>query len=161
MPDDQPRESDLSEDRPPASGEKGKGDPTEPQPSVFSGMASPDLDPSLVLPSGLGFGIQVSPGPSQSDKFLDKMTSTHISKVIEQAGHDSRLDHEHRMWSMWLMAGITLIVMLLVFALCWLFLAYDEPALLEKSIALLVGLVSGGIGGFGAGRLTASRATQE
>ena len=43
-------------------------------------------------------------------------------------------------------------VMILVAGLCWMFLAFHEVNSLQQIVTLLVGLSSGGVGGYGVAR---------
>lgn len=83
--------------------------------------------------------VAMRSGPSR-DPFVEKMDAQHVHKVLD---HSHTLE-EHRLWAT---LAVVVLVVVAVFLLCWLFLAYGKSEHVDAVIALVVGLV----GGFGAG----------
>ena len=87
---------------------------------------------------GVGFQFSTAPSPNA---LIEKLQPEHIAQALKGADNDSWRDHCQRMTF-----GILGIVSFLV--ICWMFLSFQQQALLEKVLALLIGFA----GGFGIGR---------
>jgi len=144
----------MADNPPPPLPEEPDADKSE----TVSAIAAPGI-----LPGGSGipffpplhFAIG-QPAPSL-DAFIGKLTDQHITEVIKESGEESERKHDERLWGMKLIASVVVSTLLLVVLPCWLFLSYQKTESLEKILALILGFVSGGLGGFGIGRATASK----
>ena len=96
------------------------------------------------------FGLSIQHGQS-TDALVAKMSDAHLTQVIAQAEQDSSRRHTENMSWMRLMTVLTIAVILATIAICYLFLRYQKGDLLEPIIHVLVGLLSGGLGGYGLG----------
>lgn len=76
------------------------------------------------------------------------MTPEHLSQVISQAESDSSRKHDEKMTWMKLMFAVTVLLIFALPFICFLFLWYGKPELLQPIIFTIVG----GLGGFGLGR---------
>lgn len=103
------------------------------------------LDVSLVRPAAAPADI------------LERMTEGHLTQVLDQSEKEGARHHRERILQHSLVAAAVVLALVTILLLCWMFLAYGKPELLDKIIALIAGLVAGGIGGFGAGRVTAPK----
>ncbi len=143
--------------KPPAEPSEGAAIP------VITSMATPGLEPDLTQFTGKGpnivlqtaFGLHQQ--PSIPDTIAGKLTPEHIASAFDQYGKDKERKSGEARLGMWLAFGALISVLVFVMGLCWMFLQYQKPELLEKIIALITGLAGGGITGFGIGRQTAPK----
>lgn len=84
--------------------------------------------------------MEVRSGPAPN-AFVEKLTPEHIDKLLDNS-HKGTTEKGR------LNFAIVISLMVAIFALCWLFLAYGETQHVSAVIALIIGLA----GGFGAGR---------
>lgn len=89
-------------------------------------------------------------GPPPS--VLDKMTPDLLKLVIEHDAEESKRRDSHRTQHLYVAAGLTMAGIIAFLGLCWMFLTFNQADLLKQVVTLLVGLVSGGIGGFAYGQ---------
>ncbi len=140
--------------------------PQEPQPMPFtSAIASPGLEPSLQPRiGGPQFNILLpfqGASPVQPEALTGKLTEEHITQALKFTDNKEARVHEERVLSQKLLAGSPLIAFIFILALCWLFLAYSKPELIEKTLPLIIAFASGAFGGFGVGRWTGSKPKSE
>lgn len=109
--------------------------------------------PTFPPPGMAGFGFQISTGPAP-DKFLEKMQPEHIDKVLAYTDAQKAREHTQKTHFFW---GTLIIGVVGFLGLCWMFLAYAETAMLEKILALFIGLVGGGAAGYGYGKKQSSK----
>lgn len=95
------------------------------------------------------FGRFKQPPPPS---IIDKMSPELLKLLLEQDAEESKRRDSHRDKHLYVTAGLTLAGIVAFFGLCWMFLTFNQAELLKQVITLLVGLVSGGIGGFAYGR---------
>lgn len=89
--------------------------------------------------------MQVGPRPNP---FIEKLDTDQLGKIIEHTEAQNKRDHTSetkRENSRRYYVGIGAVI---IFALCWLFLAYDKSDHIDAIISAVVGL----LGGFGLGR---------
>jgi len=108
--------------------------------------------PKFGLPS---VGVSIQPSPTVPDALVAKMTPEHLTSVIAQAGAESASRSKERMLAMSLGAGVIAFTLLIVLAICIAFLVYNKAEFAMPIATLILGLLSGGAGGFGLGRITA------
>ncbi len=120
--------------------------------------AAPPVPPSVLASlSHLGLGVSIQQEPRQSDALLKKMTESHISQVIEATARNDERKSRERLVNTGAAVLLVTLGAITIVALCVIFLRYDKPEYIQGIVGLLVGLVSGGVGGFGWGRYTAPK----
>lgn len=90
------------------------------------------------------------------DPVIDKLDAAGLKKLLDNSAAERKQEHERRMLAMRLQTAVVFGALILIGILCWMFLTFDKTETLEKVIALMIGLVGGGIGGFGVGRMSKS-----
>jgi len=121
-----------------------------PAPIFSTSTAGPTSPPTLPIipPTHLGLGVSIQQGGQSTDALVARMTDVHISQVISQAESESSRKHIEMMAWMRLMFAIMVLLVFAIPFLCFLFLWYGKPELLQPIIYTTVG----GLGGFGLGR---------
>jgi len=87
-------------------------------------------------------GFQLTTGPAPN-AFIEKLQPAHIDKILDGADSDSKREH-FRLLTFGIGGALGFLV------LCYLFLHFQQQAMLDKILTLFVGF----IGGFGFGRFT-------
>jgi hypothetical protein len=129
-------------------------------------IASPGQTPEIVSPSELsdvgrgaggGFlGVSIQQRGS-NDALIAKMQSSHISQVIEIDKDDKKWRHIQDLTNSIIAIVGFVSFLLVVVALCVIFLVFNKPEFLQGILGLLIGLLSGGAGGYGIGRAQAGK----
>ena len=99
--------------------------------------------------------------PIHADAIAGKVTGDHITEAIKHAGERERFTHTERILSTSLLGVVGVLALLFVFGICWLFLSFNKPELLEKILPPLITFATGAFGGFGIGRYTARKPKSE
>jgi hypothetical protein len=94
------------------------------------------------------------------DQLLDKLSQAQLGQILDQTERDADRSFKLQSQAIKVILFVVVVAALLVFGLCWLFLGYQKGDLLRELFILLLGIGSGGIGGFAGGRLTAPKADQ-
>lgn len=82
---------------------------------------------------------------------LQKVTSEHVDRMIENEG--KLADYHYRDRREGRRFTLLLVFVAMFFVVAVIFLLQNNENLLERVVTLIVGLVSGAIGGFGVGRM--------
>lgn len=140
-------------------------EPAEPgEPPVTGESAGPDDHGQAMLP-GPGrpepvgrkvverFMASFSAGiHSAPDQFIEKLDASQLGQLLDQAGEDNRRADARNVLSMKLGFAAFVVTVLLIPALCWIFLSFHEGQLMRDILILLIGLAGGGTAGYGIGR---------
>jgi hypothetical protein len=131
---------------------------------AISSIAAPGIEPEITRQFGnkgpsivLQTAFGVSQQPSVPDTIASKLTPEHISSALNEYAKDKERKQETTKLGMYLAFASLVGVLLFVLFLCWMFLQFNKPELLEKIIALIIGLFGGGVTGFGIGRGTTAK----
>jgi len=156
----------------PQETEAAPGEPTEPtKTEITSAIVAPGQEPVLETrqvpdirsgPPNVNIVIPLhGQVPIHADAIAQKVTRDHITEAIKHAGEREQFANTERMLSTSLMGGVGLLAFLFVFGICWLFLSFNKPELLEKILPPLITFVTGAFGGFGFGRYSARKPKSE
>ena len=138
------------------------GDEIEP-----AGEVTPEGGPRPGVPSSPPTPQRSSPdsivammtrfGPFQQTSLVDKATTEQLDRLILQEEESSKRGDDFRI--MLLNRGFVLLMSLVVSVslICWIFVSYQKAEALQQLVTLFIGLGTGGVGGFGAARISAKR----
>jgi hypothetical protein len=137
-----------------ATGESGKLAKADPPKSPAEELGIPaeilegiPAEARQIIERSLSLSIFGSIG--RQPPFADKVTSDHITKVIDNAEKDSLRDSEAERRIHWMTFGV--VIALFVFVGVLLFAPNPTP-LAQDVIKVAIGLVTGGLAGYGLGR---------
>jgi len=136
------------------------------QPHPVSSVASSSAEVAVGETLLRVFGAHSKPGESLVDRAIaEKLTSDHITKVLELREQLLRQQHESETEKTRsrpaLIKYIILVFLLFVMFFTWLALAYSKSEIVLPVITLLSGLVLGGIGGYGYAKATQNQKSNQ
>ncbi len=127
--------------------------------AATAATASPGVTPALSspVPRQFGFGVSIAPTPQPGDALLQKLTDNHLSKVIAQTESENARKHRERILSIIIIAVMIVFAGIFILVLCYMFLSFQKPELLQPLITLILGFIGGMMSGIGLGRYTAQK----
>ncbi len=126
--------------------------PREPQPPLARPPDAGQLDQAArqTAQQAFGlhhqFGLQIGPAP---DALIAKLDPPHITSLLENAERENNRNDSRKKQFFWGTIGIGTAGFLF---LCWLFLYFQKPELLQAVLTLFGGFLAGFAGGYGFGR---------
>ena len=121
-------------------------DPEEPRQGQERGGLSRQGDgPAAGLHPSANLTINLPPmlGPG-SQRADIQLTAEHVDRLLEIGSEARERESSLQRTTIFALVGTIISLLVFVFFLCRLFLSYDKPEFIDKILALVVGLFSGG-----------------
>jgi hypothetical protein len=102
--------------------------------------------------------VEIAPA---KDPLVEQITGEHLTQILTAQLKKQDQLHERRMFRSRFVPIVSIVgvavVLLILFAFCWLFLAWQKAEKIDLIVGIILGFAAGGFGGFGIGKMTERR----